>query len=320
VKIDVHNHAIPERAIELLNSEPVFGLQIHNGTWRGGHHADFEFDRALDDPAAKLTQLEARGLDAAVVSVAPPLFYTELELEPADALSAATNRGLAEWQDAHPDRLRWMAQVPIQFPERAAEVLVEQAALGAAGVEIPTRVGTRRLDEPEFEVFWSTAERLGSTVMVHPSGNEPYTGLDAFFLQNVIGNLLETTLTIERLICAGVFDRHPRLIVLFAHGGGYFPFQAGRLRHACTVRSELADAPRDPWKFRGQIVVDTLTHDVEALRYLVKRMGVENVLVGTDLPFDMSTPEPMVELGNAVSADAVRCVAEDNPARLFGWR
>ena len=75
---------------------------------------------------------------------------------------------------------------------------------------------------------------------------------------------------------------------------------------------------RDPWAYRGQLLVDTITHDVESLRFLLSRMGAENVVMGTDLPFDMATPDPMAELTGAADHATARRVAEDNPARLFG--
>jgi aminocarboxymuconate-semialdehyde decarboxylase len=318
MRIDVHNHAIPERALDLLRSEPAYRTRIDDGWFpRGG--ATFRIGPSFRDPDAKLAELEARGLDAAVVSAAPPLFFYDVDAEAGEALCRATNDGLRDFAAAHPDRYRWMAHVPLGAPERAPAVLREAFAAGAVAVEVGTSVAGRRLDDEDFEPFWAAAETLGAPVMLHPAYNEANRGLDPFYLQNVIGNLLETTIAAERLICAGVLDRHPRLRVLLVHGGGYYPFQAGRLRHAATVRPELESAPRDPWAYGGRVLVDTITHDVESLRFLIHRMGAENVVLGTDLPFDMATPQPVAELEAAADPDAARTVAEDNPVRLFGF-
>lgn len=317
MRIDVHNHAITEPVVELLRSEPVYRVTIEGDVLSGGNHVPYRLDPSFVDPDAKLAELERGGLEAAVVSISPTVFYFELELEPLEALCRTANRGLADFCAARPDRFRWMAHVPIPYPERAVEVLEQAARDGAVGVEVGTRINGRRLDEPDFEPFWAAAERLGLPVLPHPFYNEPHAGLDDYYLQNVIGNMLETTVTVERLLCAGVLDRHPDLKLVLVHSGGYFPYQAGRLRHARTVRPELASAPEDPWAYRGQIVVDTITHDVEALRYLVSRFGAGNVVMGTDLPFDMATPDPMAQLEAAVDADTARRVAEENPARLY---
>lgn len=317
MKIDAHNHVIPERVLDLLRREPEYRTRIEDGRFLRGR-AGFPIAESFRDPDAKLAELEAKGLEAAVVSAAPPLFFYDVSAEAGEALCRATNEGLREFAAARPDRYRWMAHVPLGAPPRAAAVLAEAVEAGAAGAEVGTSIAGRRLDEEDFEPFWAAAEALGVPVMLHPAYNEPNRGLDPYYLQNVIGNLLETTIAAERLICAGVLDRHPGLLLLLVHGGGYYPYQGGRLRHAATVRPELESAPRDPFAYRGQVLVDTITHDVGSLRFLLSRMGAENVVLGTDLPFDMATPEPLAELGAAASAAALRMVAEDNPARLFG--
>jgi aminocarboxymuconate-semialdehyde decarboxylase len=116
----------------------------------------------------------------------------------------------------------------------------------------------------------------------------------------------------------GVLDRHPQLRLLLVHAGGYMPWQGGRLRHATTVRAELADSPPDPYAYFDRVFVDTITHDEPALRFLVERVGADNVAMGTDLPFDMATPEPVAALEQAVDADTARRVMEETPRRLFG--
>jgi aminocarboxymuconate-semialdehyde decarboxylase len=321
VRLDVHNHAIPERAIELLNADPVYGATVRDGVWQGGVHVPFDVVPSFVDPAAKLAELEAAELEGAVVSVSPTLFYYHVDAEAGEAMARAVNAGLEEFAAARPDRLRWMASVPLQAPERAVAVLEEAAAAGAVGVEIGTAVGReRRLDDPALEPFWAAAERLALPVMLHPAYTNPHPGLADFYLENVIGFPLETTIAIERLICAGVLDRHPELRVVLLHAGGYFPWQAGRLRHARTVRPELTDSPRDPWSFVGQVLLDPITHDPGALRFLVEKAGAENLVLGTDLPFDMATPAPIAALRAACDEATVALIAEHNPATLYPAR
>jgi aminocarboxymuconate-semialdehyde decarboxylase len=319
VKIDIHNHAIPQSALDLLASDPVYRVQVGKDRVSGGNHVDFPLFPSFVDPAFKLGELERKGLDAAVISAAPPLFFYDVELDAGEAICKATNEGMAEFCRHAPDRLRWMAHVPMRSPERAAQVLEQQVQAGCCGVEVATSIAGRRLDESEYEVFWAVAERLNMPVMIHPAFNEPHAALRSFYLQNVIGNMLETTLTAERLICARVLERHPGLRVVLVHSGGFFPYQAGRLYHARQVRPELKDTPPDPWSFIGQLVFDTITHDRESLRYLIARVGVDNVFMGTDLPFDMAPEAPMQELLDAVDSETVHRIAEENPARLYGF-
>jgi aminocarboxymuconate-semialdehyde decarboxylase len=317
VKIDIHNHAIPEPAVELMRREPAYGVAIDGDQVTGGSHVPWTLFKSFTDPKAKLAELESKRLEAAVVSPAPPVFYYEVDAEAGEAMARAVNEGMVEFCAQAPDRFRWMAHVPLRAPDRAAPILEEAARAGCVGVEVATMVNGRRLDEPQFEPFWAAAERLRLPVMIHPFYNQPHPGLDPYYLQNVIGNMLETTLSVERLVCAGVLDRHPGLTLVLVHSGGYFAYQAGRLRHARGVRPELRDAPQDPWSYVGRLKFDTITHDVQALSYLVSRVGAGNVLMGTDLPFDMAPQRPVDELEQAVDAATARRVAEENPARLY---
>ena len=83
------------------------------------------------------------------------------------------------------------------------------------------------------------------------------------------------------------------------------------------MRPELADSPADPWAYLGQVLIDTITHDPDALRYLIAKVGAENLVMGTDLPFDMATPEPMAALRAACDEETAARIAERNPAELY---
>ena len=198
------------------------------------------------------------------------------------------------------------------------------ARCGHGGLASAWKVGTgvvgRRLDEGAFEPFWAAAAELDLPVTLHPAYTEGVNpALAPFYLENVLGYPFDTTIAIERLICAGVLDRHPRLRIVLVHAGGYFPYQVGRLRHAQRVRAELADAPEDPLRHLDRLFFDIITHDVLALEFLVRRVGRDQVVMGTDLPFDMAPPEPMSLLRSAVDDDLARAIVETNPAALYGF-
>jgi aminocarboxymuconate-semialdehyde decarboxylase len=316
VRWDVHNHAVPREAIELLRGGSGYPITVE-GNVMEADRVRAELTAVFTDPAAKLEQLESLGLEAAVVSVSPALFAYESDEDRGVTLCRAVNSGLAEFCTHDPARLHWIAHVPLQASDAAAELLAEAAGAGAVGAQIGTSVARTPLADAGLDPFWAGAEEHDMALMLHPAYNNPHPGLEGYHLQNAIGNQLETTIAAERLIVTGVLDRHPKLRLLLVHAGGYMPWQAGRLRHAATVRAELADSPLDPHDYFGRIVVDTITHDAAALRFLVERVGADNVAMGTDLPFDMATPEPVATLVEAVDADTARQVMEETPQRLF---
>jgi aminocarboxymuconate-semialdehyde decarboxylase len=314
---DVHNHAVPREAVELLRGSDGYPIKVE-GDFMEADRVRAELTPVFVDAAAKLEQLGQAGLEAAVVSGSPALFAYESDEERGALLCRAVNRGLAELCTHDPVRLRWIAHVPLQAPSAAAELLDEAAGAGAVGAQIGTSVAGTPLADADLDRFWAAAEEHDMALMLHPAYNNPHPGLEGYHLQNAIGNQLETTVAAERLIVSGALDRHPGLRLLLVHAGGYLPWQAGRLRHAAPVRAELAGSPPDPYAYFGRIVVDTITHDTAALRYLVERVGADNVAMGTDLPFDMASPQPVAALEEALEADLARRIMEDTPRRLFG--
>jgi aminocarboxymuconate-semialdehyde decarboxylase len=319
MKTDIHNHAVPESVVAFFERESAFGLTVAGERHlSGGPEGEYELQPAFYDADAKVANLSEHGLEAAIISVDPPFFYYDVEAAAGAKLAALINEGLRDMCARRPDRLRWMATVPLQDPEGAAAILREAKGAGCVGVEIGTSTGARRLDDPAIDPFWAEAEALGLPVMLHPAYQDPHPGFDDFHLTNVIGNMLETTIAIERLIMAGVLDRHPGLTVVIVHSGGYFAYQQGRLRHARGVRPYPDSAPTDPSDYFGRVRFDCLTHDRQALDFLLSKVGVENLLMGTDLPCDMATPAPWDDLVAVAGSEGARQVAEANIDALYG--
>ena len=321
MNIDIHNHAIPQRVFDLVEREPEYGVSLAGGTWHGPNIGDFALVEAWASPDAKLRELDGKGLDGAVVSIAPkPLYFFELPLAPQSAVARETNLGLAEYCAVHPDRLRWMAHVPLGWPEAAAEMLDEAVALGASGVQVGTSAADRRLDNPALDPFWETVERLNVPVFIHPGYELQIPAFADWNLGAIIGLPLETTIALERLVCAGHFDRYPSLRVVGAHGGGFFPYNVGRLRNYIRVRPALRDLPSEPWSYVGRIKFDCLVYDEDSIRFLVQKAGAENVMIGTDCSFSSAPVAPVDDLRAAIDDDAeFRLAAGGNAAELFGF-
>jgi aminocarboxymuconate-semialdehyde decarboxylase len=322
MNIDIHNHIIPRAVLDLVNEDPIYAVQIRDNKWQSRNIGVFPLIDAWHQPAAKLREMDSKELDAAVLSAAPkPLYYYELPLRDQLRMAQTFNRSAAEFCADHADRLRWMAHVPLTFPEVAADVLTEARDLGAVGVELGTSAAGHRLDEAMYDALWGRLESLGMPVFLHPAYESQAEENNAYALGQVIGLLSEVTNTLQRLICGRVLDRFPGLQIVAALGGGYFPYSAGRLRHYTTWRPELAGAPADPWSYVGQLKFDTHLHDPVALRFLVEKAGSGNVLIGTDCSFPSCTPAPMTELREALGGDtaAIKAVAEANAQAMF-WK
>ena len=240
----------------------------------------------------RLEIMDQQGIDIQTLSINGYWWYAA-EQELSRNIVQAQNEGLAKWVASHPDRFVALASVALQHPELAAGQLDDAVKrLNLRGASIGGHVNGEDLSLPKYDPFWAKAAELGVLVLIHPGGAENIVKEGAFRgrgdLGNIIGNPLETTYCLSRLILDGTFDKFPGLRVCAAHGGGYLPSYLGRTEAACVVRSNANCAnKRKPSEYlKSQILVDTMVFSEEGLRHLVAEVGASQVVYGTDIPFN----------------------------------
>ena len=289
--IDVHTHFIPEFVIAdgALGVKAEDGTLVHPEGFRYPAHPEFH------DVAAKIAGMDAAGIDLAVLSLSPTMFFYEADAEEAVEFARKANDALAEMIDGN-ERLLGFAHLPLQDAAAAAAELDRCVGeLGFRGAHIGTSYdGGKPLDGPELEPLFAAADRHGLPLVLHPYyvGSKP--GLEDFYFTNSLGNLIDTTVAGARLLHSDVLDRFPSVPIVLVHAGGFLPFQVGRLDHAHAVRQEPRKFIADPPSTRlDRLWMDTITHSDEALAFLQSRIGLERIVLGTDIPYDMGDPRPL---------------------------
>lgn len=271
---------------------------------------------------AIVQRMSGAGVDR--VLLCPFVGLLRYDADPQDALESSRiqNDALAKLVRAHPNRISALGAVPLQDPDLAAREL--EAVMGRGdlrGVEVAASVRGVYLGDDRFRPFWEAAEATGAFVLIHPTTRDfDLPVLHEYFMNNTVGNLLETTITAAHMIMAGVMEAHPRLTVLLSHGGGAILSLRGRLRHAHSyhpqARARLRESPEASLR---RFYFDTITHDAALLRTLVEYAGPRYVVMGSDYPFDMGVERP-VEAVRALelSAEHERNILGGNAARLLG--
>jgi aminocarboxymuconate-semialdehyde decarboxylase len=297
--IDVHAHILAEETMALMRKEaPKIGphleridddfamLEVAGNPYRPFPRGGWDMERRFRD-------MDAAGIDVQVVSNTPQTFLYNQEAALTAALAALQNDQIAKAVAANPERLMGMATLPMQAPDLAAsELRRAMRALGLKGAQIGSNVNGRNLDDPELEPLWAAANELSAFIMVHPTQVAGAERLKAYYLVNLIGNPLDTTIAAAALVFGGVIERHPRIKFLMVHGGGFVPYQVGRFKHGWQVRAEpRASLKSPPDASLDQLYFDTLLHGQPALQFLVSACGAARVLLGSDYPFDMGTLE-----------------------------
>lgn len=278
----------------------------------------------FEDPRQRLADMDAQGIDTQVLAVPPTEYFAWLPPDEALRASRAQHERLAEVVADHPGRFAALANLPLADPELAVEMLREAHELGMGGYQLSSEVmrsdGTvTELDDRRYDALWDATVELDMTAVLHPQGFTHGERFTDYYLVNVMCMPLASTLAVTRMILGGVWTRHPELRLLVVHGGGYLPFYVARTDHAWRHRPELRhhlDVP--PSEHLRKVLVDTNVFDPAMVRHLVTTHGAERVLLGTDYPFDMSTPDPLGFLAEAGLSEAeLRQVQGGNAERLF---
>lgn len=272
---------------------------------------------------ARLAAMDERRIDVQVLSMNVYWWYGA-DRELATRVVRLHDEKLAEWCNMHPDRFVALSSVALQFPDLAARQL-EYAVkeLGLRGASVGGHVRGESLSLPKYDPFWAKAEELEVPVFMHPLNADYLIPDDKWGpradLGNIIGNPLESTIFLTRMIFDGALDRFPGLTVCVAHGGGYLPSYLGRTEVACDIRPGADCLNRKPPSeyLRKQIVVDSMVFSEEGLRHLVAEVGASQVVYGSDLPFNWPDTIDLIANSSYLNDEEKVAVLGGNLQRLL---
>jgi aminocarboxymuconate-semialdehyde decarboxylase len=322
--IDSHTHILTEETAALIGKEGVpvaitpidaeaallvVGGVVYKPFPRGG----FDIERRLSD-------MDQAGVDVHLLSASPQTYLYDKDALLTAATAAIQNEQIARDVAAHPERFMGIATLPMQDPKRAADELRRaMTKLGLKGAMIGSNVNGMNLDDDSLAPLWATAEELGAFMFIHPVTVAGADRLGAYYLRNLIGNPLDTTIAAACLYFGGVLDRHPGLKVMLAHGGGFTPYQAARWQHGWRVRPEpkknIAQEPRD---IARRFYYDTILHSAPVLEFMIGHVGAERVLLGSDYPYDMAMLDCVEHVRGLKISDADKAaILTGNAERLL---
>ena len=316
-RIDVHSHVIPAEMLRAIERDPQrYGMRINadaNKLVRSGSGA-LPLFQEFSDAAEKIAGMDRKRIDVSLISPAPFVLFYWLDADIALEASRIINDGIANMAARYPERLQGVGTLPMQNPDAAIAELERVATQhGFRAIELGCSVEDEQLADARFRPVLRRAQELEVFLFTHPYSNVDFCGLENYYLRNLIGNPLHTTIMAANLMFSGALDELRELKICLAHGGGYVPYQIGRFAHGHEVRPETrAHTKSSPRDLARRFYYDALIHDPRALRYLIDLVGADRVAIGTDAPFDMGEEDPTAMI------EAVPRLSDLEREQIFG--
>ena len=322
--IDVHTHMLGRDWWELLRNHG--GPQYSVGTGFDGRECVFSDGAqfltthpAHFDYALRIKAMDEAGVDVAIVSLTSPNAYFG-DAEISTKAARLVNEEMAAAQRLYPDRIRWMASLPWEYPDHAVAELHRAHAAGAVGVMVIANIHERHLTEPAFAPIWAAIDALELPVLVHPT-TPPGTAaqqLDEFMLASSVGFMYDTSLAISRMIFDGFFDRYRKLKIIASHAGGTLPYIAGRLdRIHEQLKAARVKIERRPSEYLREIWYDAIAYRIEALKLCIEIGGADRVMYGSDFPHTIGDMKGVLHRVDALDAATAKAIRQTNAERIF---
>lgn len=294
--IDIHAHlAVPAaEAILRPHAAPTMGFSSPESD-AVNRELFARIGKKLSSIDDRLVEMDAAGIDIQALSPLPGQTIYAVPADVGREAARLTNDGIAAAVALHPHRFVGLGVLALQAPELAiAEMKRCTKELGLRGIEISSHVNGRELSDAEFRPVFAAAEEMGVLLFLHPLGFTHGERLRDHYLNNLLGNPIDSTIAVAHLIFDGVLEQLPGLKLCVAHGGGYAATYWGRLDHAWRARSDCRQhISRPPSHYLRRLYFDTLVFDKAQLRFLIETHGADHLCLGTDYPFDMSEPDPL---------------------------
>ena len=262
-------------------------------------------------PNARLADMDADGIDTAVMFGGGPLGTSNFELY--SASFDAYNKWLADFCQYAPQRFVGVGYVPMHDVNVAIEMIKDFAKRGLKAVNIPAfpmnmamsavkvdmqqRALTGDVDsdisygDPQFDPLWKTVCDLGMPVTIHLGGRTVRFSEPKWFLSDLLMSKFAMAETIAIMIYGGVFDRFPDLKIASVESGvGWFAFAANYMdetwgKQRYWVNSTIQHTPSHYW---DRNIYGSFIHDRAGIM-MRDFPGAGNIMWSSDYPHSETT-------------------------------
>jgi aminocarboxymuconate-semialdehyde decarboxylase len=289
VIVHVHTHFYPPeylKALEVLESSLEVTTDKNGNkmvTDRGARILTITPE--MCDPASRLREMDAAGVDIQVLSLSTPNVYPFSEDDSLN-LACTCNNYLAHLAATYRDRFRCLASVPLSAPDAALGELERAIVeLGMNGVIVGSNINGKPLNAPEFQPFFEEVDRLGLTVLIHPMTPAGVEVIYEYGMAPLVGFVFDTTMAVTRMVHDGMMERYTNVKFVVAHLGGAIPYLFERINNGYRAYPECRERIGAlPTEYVKDLYYDTVSFHEPALMCAYQTVGAEHMVLGSDYP------------------------------------
>lgn len=290
--IDIHCHTIPKgfcQYIEKFNSAGTYPAIVSKDNVTSKVFDGGKFQLTLNEsifyPEVILSRMDDARVDLALISGSPDPGFLAAEFQP--EACQVLNDSVAEIISRTPDRFRGIGVLPWPCPEEAAKEAVRIKAMGFKGVMLYSHCGPLLVDDPLMDATYKVCQDLELPLSMHPDVPLWYDYVNNYGLVTNVSFVIDTSLSLLRMIYSGVFDRFPKLKLVMPHAGGILPYLDGRLSYTPPDYRRFVpqDKKRPPEYLKSNnIWYDISNPSIAVLKMIKDYAGTDRLMFGSDYP------------------------------------
>ncbi|KAJ7622135.1 2,3-dihydroxybenzoate decarboxylase [Roridomyces roridus] len=292
--------------------------------------------QALADIEGRIAAMDEAGVEMQVLSLTSPGCQGCADPEEAHKLAVESNNYIAEKVRANPSRFAAFAAVSMHDAKQAAEELTRAVIqLGCVGVMLndfqssgPNGDAMLFYDHASYDVFWAAVEKLDVPVYVHPRMPSKTIFEQLYrdrrcLVASAWGFANQLSIHILGIATSGVFDRFPKVQLVFGHMGEHIPFDLWRLDHKLDrdrfpqMRMAKNKTIRD--YFATNMHITTSGHfSTRSLQSAIAEISSSRIMFSIDYPYEDGLMEGSSWFDTApLSQPDLLSIGRENALRLF---
>jgi aminocarboxymuconate-semialdehyde decarboxylase len=317
MKIDFHNHFYPSEYLKKMEqwgrryefTHDATGLKIVKE--KGARFLGITSQ--MENPEERISDMDQLGLDIQVLTLSTPNVYFSTRKRNL-YLARLVNDYFADLCQKYPKHFIAFASVPLGHPDDAIPELHRCVKdLGMKGIVLGTNIDGKHLHVKEFWPFYEEVNRMDLPIFLHPMVPVHPETMAEWPLVPLVGFVMDTTLTVSKMVYSGLFEKYPNLTLILPHLGGTIPFLYERINNGYRAFPDCREhISKLPSEYLKKFYYDTVSFHKPSLMCGYHTVGADHMVLGSDYPHVIG------DMSKSISTIEELDIPREDKEKIFG--